>query len=185
MKAIIFTLFLLLWVSAIANPLTQSGLPPAPEGFAWQKLEEIKGAALVPNGWFFKKEEKKGTLAYFITQEDIDKGGWYDTGLSIQVFRQPQPNTAEEVARTILQGHNEKKELLKSWKTSAGKMNGWGYQAKVKGANGKVTMVHSVIFSNPETKTFYWVLFESTEEKWQEALKIGEKLQMIAFNDKV
>jgi hypothetical protein len=179
----LFSLFLM--SSVIAKPNIQEGLPAPPEGFSWQKLDEIKAAALLPKGWYFKKEEKKGTLAYFITQEDIDKVGKYETGLTIQVFRQPQPNTAEEMARALIGGYNQKKELLKAWKTSAGIMSGWGYQARTQSANGAVTMVHGVILSNPNTKTFYLMVFESSEARWESALKIGEKLQMVALNDKV
>jgi predicted nucleotidyltransferase len=179
-------MLLFLGVSSVAgNASLQQELPAAPEGFSWQKLDEIRGAALLPKGWHFKKEQKKGTLAYFITREDIDKVGEYETGLTIQVFRQPQPNTAEELAGAIIGDYKEKKELLKAWKTSAGIMNGWGYEARIKSPDGAVTMVHGVILSNPNTKTFYLMIFESSEAKWESALKIWEKLQMVAMNDQV
>lgn len=38
-------------------------LPPPPSGFSWQEVPELKAAFLKPNGWFFKREEEKGTLA--------------------------------------------------------------------------------------------------------------------------
>jgi hypothetical protein len=49
-------------------------LPPADDGFTWQELPEIKAAVLKPQGWFFKREQQKDTLAYFITKENIDQG---------------------------------------------------------------------------------------------------------------
>jgi hypothetical protein len=52
-------------------------LPTAPEGFSWQKLKEIKGAVLMPNGWHFKQEGGSPTLAYFVSRENIDKEGRY------------------------------------------------------------------------------------------------------------
>jgi hypothetical protein len=42
-------------------------LPPAPPGFPWQEIPELKAAFLKPNGWYFKRETQKDTLAYFIT----------------------------------------------------------------------------------------------------------------------
>jgi hypothetical protein len=44
-------------------------VPPPPPGFTWQEIPELKAAFLKPNGWFFKREEQKATLAYFITKE--------------------------------------------------------------------------------------------------------------------
>lgn len=34
-------------------------LPEAPDGFEWTKIERIKAALLVPDGWHFKAEKKK------------------------------------------------------------------------------------------------------------------------------
>jgi len=38
-------------------------------------VSELKAAFLRPQAWFFKREEQKGTLAYFITKEEIVQGG--------------------------------------------------------------------------------------------------------------
>src|SRR5262245_51406676 len=48
-------------------------LPAAPEGFSWRKLKEINGAVLMPNGWHFKQQGGRPTLAYFVSRENIDK----------------------------------------------------------------------------------------------------------------
>src|SRR5437588_4330869 len=78
-----------------ATILLAMDLPPAPEGFTWQEIPELKAAFLKPNGWFFKREEQKGTLAYFITKEDIDKNGQFQTGLTINVFRLKKDSAVE------------------------------------------------------------------------------------------
>ena len=62
---------------AIASPLAPQDVPAAPSGFEWKHLEEIKAFFLIPNGWFFKSESNKGTMAYFITKQDISNGGDY------------------------------------------------------------------------------------------------------------
>jgi hypothetical protein len=75
-------LFIALFVSAVAA----IELPPAPLGFTWQEVRELKAAFLRPNGWFFKSENNKGTLAYFIRKESIENGGEFQTGLTVNVF---------------------------------------------------------------------------------------------------
>jgi hypothetical protein len=178
-------LSVLLATNCFTSKVASQDLPPAPDGFTWQKLEEIEAAALLPKGWFFKKERKQNTLAYFITKENIDKEGKYETGLTLQAFKQPQKTTAEELAGAIILGYSERKELQRSWKTSAGVLSGWGYEAKFKAADGKMTIVQGMIISNPKTKTFYFMLFESSEGKWEDALKIGRIIQNVALNEEI
>ena len=62
-------------------------LTPPPPGFTWQEIPELKAAFLKPNGWFFKKEVQNGTFAYFITKENIDTNGEFQTGLTVNVFQ--------------------------------------------------------------------------------------------------
>ncbi len=80
-KLVMLTLF----ASLIVLSTSAIDLPAAPTGFTWQEIPELKAAFLKPSGWFFKREEEKGTLAYFITKEDIDKNGQFQTGLSVNV----------------------------------------------------------------------------------------------------
>ena len=79
---VLLTLFVMLSVQSIAAV----DVPPLAPGFTWQEIPELKAAFLKPNGWFFKREEQKGTLAYFITKENIDKNGQFQTGLTVNVF---------------------------------------------------------------------------------------------------
>ena len=60
-------------------------LPPAPKGYTWQPVDELRGAVLVPDGWHFHKELKQGTIGVFVTQEEIGKVG-YETGVAINAF---------------------------------------------------------------------------------------------------
>jgi hypothetical protein len=81
-------LFLLTVFAALfARTESTMELPPPAPGFTWQEIPELKAAFLRPNGWFFKREESKGTLAYFITKENIEVSGEFQTGLTINVFQ--------------------------------------------------------------------------------------------------
>lgn len=83
------TLLLTLSVDTIAAV----DVPPPPPGFTWQEIPELKAAFLKPNGWFLKREEQKGTLAYFITKENIDKNGEFQTGPLRKTLRSRGGNT--------------------------------------------------------------------------------------------
>jgi hypothetical protein len=72
-QLILLALFAVIPVQTIAA----IDVPSPPPGFTWQEIPELKAAFLKPNGWFFKREEQKGTLAYFITKEDIGKNGQF------------------------------------------------------------------------------------------------------------
>ena len=82
-------------VALFAQTLRAMELPKAPPGFTWQEIPEMKAAFLKPENWFFKREVDKGTLAYFITKEDIIKSGQFDTGLTVNVFRLKQDSAVE------------------------------------------------------------------------------------------
>lgn len=69
-------LAILALVAAFLMPLCRAiELPPAPTGFTWQEIPELKAAFSKPDGWFFRQEKQKDTLAYFITKENIDTNG--------------------------------------------------------------------------------------------------------------
>ena len=46
-------------------------LPPAPKGFSWQSMPELKSALLKPDGWHVKHESRGDTTAYFVSKEEI------------------------------------------------------------------------------------------------------------------
>jgi len=161
-------------------------LPAAPEGFSWRKLKEINGAVLMPNGWHFKQEGGRPTLAYFVSLENIDKAGRYETGFTIQAMRPPQPRTGEEVAKAMIAGAESKKQLVRSWKRTKGVFDSYGLELKNLESNNEVTISHVLIITNTRTRTFYFCLFESVETKWKEAWKIGEQIvQTLILNDDI
>ena len=103
-------------------------VPQPPAGFTWQEVPELKAAFLRPNGWFFKREEQKGTLAYFITKENIEKTGQFQTGLTINVFHLKKDPAVERGKDMIDQisttKHGEK------WSRDFGPFREFGCRAK-------------------------------------------------------
>lgn len=161
-------------------------LPASPEGFSWRKLKEIKGAVLMPNGWHFKQMGGRPTLAYFVSLENIDKEGRYETGFTIQAMRPPQPQSGEELAKAMIAGAESKKQLVRSWKQTKGVFDSYGLEFKDLKSNNEMTISHVLIIRNTRTRTFYFCLFESVESKWKEAWKIGEQIvQTLILNDDI
>lgn len=75
------------------GPTGEPPPPPAPDGYRWQELTEIKGAVLFPDGWFFRSTEKHGTRTYQITKEETDDEKQFDTGLTINVAQNVKAKT--------------------------------------------------------------------------------------------
>src|SRR5580693_4315591 len=107
-QLILLALFAVIPVQTI----TAIDVPPPPPGFTWQEIPELKAAFLRPEGWFFKREEGKGTLAYFITKESIENGGEFQTGLTVNVFRHKKDNAVDTaklyIDRVAAKYHAEK-----------------------------------------------------------------------------
>lgn len=159
--------------------------PPAPDGFAWKRLDSIKASFLAPDGWFFKEEVKDGTRAFFITQENIDKTGEFQTGLSINV-QKLKTDPAQERARQFIAGMALTGEVQDTWETEAGVLKGYGRRIR-RVEDGYPTLIsHWLAIGNSRTNTLYLILFESPESSWNAAWKKGEViLKFFLLDDEV
>ena len=156
-------------------------LPKAPAGFAWQEIPEVKAAFLKPDGWFFKRESDKGTLAYFITKEDLSKTDGFDTGLTVNVFRLKQDSAVDRGKAMIDQMASKHK--VKSWSRSFGPFQEFGCEMKDTDASGTI-MMHSLTIANPKTNTLYLFIFESPIDGWDAAWKLGKPIMdSLAIDD--
>ncbi len=77
--------------------------PVALDGFTWRELREINAAILVPGGWHVKRvtgTKAIAAVAYFVTVENIDTRGSFDTGMSLNVLvARSRSEDAEAVAK--------------------------------------------------------------------------------------
>src|SRR5262245_43057032 len=87
------------WLLAFAPAIAQEPPPDAPAGFTWVAVPGALTTLLRPDGWFGKTEEKNGTISSFITLENIDEVGRYQTGLSFNFIRDISKKTGKS-ART-------------------------------------------------------------------------------------
>jgi hypothetical protein len=154
-------------------PLFAIDLPGAPQGFTWQQMPELKAAVLKPDGWFFKREESKGTLAYFITREDLDQNGQFETGLTVNVFRLKK-DSAVERGRLLIENMAATKNG-KVWNRTVGTFQEFGSQLKDTDASGS-TIMQALAIANPKTNTLYLFIFESAAPKWDAAWQLGKQI---------
>jgi hypothetical protein len=174
---------LTLLATLILQSVSAIVLPTPPTGFTWQQIPELKAAFLKPAGWFFKREEDKGTLAYFITKEDMDKKGQFQTGLTVNVFRLKKDSAVERgkglIDRMAADKHGEK------WVQKAGPFQEFGCLVKDTDASGTVLM-HALAVANPKTNTLYLFIFESPESEWDIAWKTGKQIMdTLAIDDEI
>ena len=156
-----------------ASTVRASDLPKPPQGFTWQQVPELKAAFLKPDGWFFKQDSDKGTLAFFITKEDLKGSGQFETGLTVNVFRLKQDSAVERGKALIEKMASE--HHAKPWEQSVGPFKEFGCEMKDTDSSG-TTVMHSLTIANPKTNTLYLFIFESPEQTWDAEWKLGKPM---------
>lgn len=164
---------LILSAMLFAQSLAAMPFPTPPAGFTWQEIPELKTALLKPDGWFFKREEQKGTLAYFITKENIDKDGRFQTGLTVNVFHLKKGSAVEQ-GKSIVEGVATTKNA-KAFVTDAGPYREFGCLTKDTNSSGTV-VIFTLAVANTKTDTLYLLIFESPESDWDAAWKLGKEM---------
>ncbi len=181
MKRILTTILLLVFISAV-NAIDL----PEKEGFTWWKVEALKGAFLVPDGWHTKEVTRSDTLGYFITKEEIsDQSRFFETGLSLNVFRSFRAKKGIEPIRFIYDfkaGFSEKGKILKEWSREMGPFKSYGFISEGV-VTGVSTTIHHLFIINPNTGTLYYFFFEAPTEGFEEAWTYGEPMMKMLFID--
>ncbi len=162
--------------------------PVALDGFTWRELREINAAILVPGGWHVKRvtgTKAIAAVAYFVTVENIDTRGSFDTGMSLNVLvARSRSEDAEAVAKArIATGACGQYQILKPlWDVTDGVFHRYGCVARVPGKTGTIVVDHRLIL-NTRTRTMYIVDFESPESRWDETWAKGAKVMDLLLLD--
>ena len=156
-------------------------LPPAPEGFKWVKILKDQSALLQPDGWFYKESHPKGTDAYFVTKENIDKEGSFLTGLSLNVIynidkKANVPPSKYAIATIQEMRESKADEILLADAKQSGPFINFVCRIKDKKPNEETVIIHYFYVANDETGTLWMFFFEAPEKEWDEAWKIGSVL---------
>jgi hypothetical protein len=182
----------------------------SPVGFSRKKLDDINISVLVPDGWYFKKQETKEMKSYFIAEEDISNGGRYETGMSIHSFpsqnsesfwkavsefNEKSGKTGEIVSSKIYLVEPDEYNLKKAqsfielgsmhlFVGSKQKINIYQRLSKIKNPDSSITKSCSYLIYKYDTKTVYLIIFESPEAKWLKAVETGKVMSKIILHDK-
>ena len=152
-------------------------LPEPPKGFSWQQLPFVKASFLLPEDWFFKfvPNNKEERHEYYLTKENLEQKGVYETGLGVIVIRGvpskgkgklPSAYSVEEVEKT-----GKKVKFVKKWNEKKGIFSELGYiYADSSDENASVT-VHRLYISNDTTGTVYILTFEGPSKGWDSLWK--------------
>jgi len=175
--------FILLETGSLLPPLgvvKGAGTCPEPapalaQGYSWAFLPEISLALPVWSDWNFKKEQDQTTNAYFVSQENIDTDGTFNTGLSIIVLHDKSKNAAQiakGMPATML-AQTQITSASEVTKRTEGNLTFYEFQYEASFSTYDAT-VYNRIVANTATNTLYIITFESPHAQWEEAWKIGQ-----------
>ncbi|MFA6293278.1 MAG: hypothetical protein WC637_15945 [Victivallales bacterium] len=179
MKKILMCIVLLAGFCACSADM----LPEPPKGFSWQQLPFVKASFLLPEGWHFKfiPDNKEEKYLYYITKENLDQKGVYETGFEVRVIKGvpnkskgklPSVYSAEAVEKT-----EKKVKFTKKWNDRKGIFKEIGYMYVDNSDENASVTVRRLYISNDSSGTVYILTFEGPAKVWDDLWKaIGEPM---------
>ena len=179
MKRIIIFIVLLVGLSVYAADV----LSEPPKGFSWQQLPFVKASFLMPEGWIFKfiPDNKEEKYLYYLTKDNIDQKGFYETGFEVRVIRgvpsKAKGKLPSEYSNEAVAGTEKKFKFVKKWNEKKGIFKEIGYIYVDNSYENASVTVHRVYISNDTTGTVYILTFEGPTNVWDGLWKtIGEPM---------
>ncbi len=177
---------LLLGVALAACPRTSPGAPeePAPAGFAWENLKEIRGWLPKPEKWFFRREAQPTGWKYYFAPQPFKADGEPEKGLIIEVLtnvRNQMEKSADEYAAATLAAVGTRAKVLTGWTRKGEPPGPFTTYALVcltneLGNGGQLYMVSIVCVANHETDTLYAFILASPRAEWNEVEQWGNTM---------
>lgn len=155
----------------------KSDLPEAPKGYSWKTCGNMQASFLLPDGWFFKEEEKDGTQAAFITKESPDKVKIYKTGFLVNVIKNCFEKTGKTPSVYAKQWIDEMAAKMES--SNLGEVGddtyfkGYNGYFRSTSPEGEKIVQFALGLGNDKTGTLYLCVFESPEAEWKSTWPIG------------
>jgi hypothetical protein len=170
-------------VGASSNAIASEppALPPAdaPSGFAWYVFEAGDSACLRPLDWFVKTEVKGDTAALFVSKQDIDKEGKFDTGLTLNVLRGIRRKTGKapsEYARAYLDELLAKHVQAKRFENAPQDgMPGIG-AAYVDSESSPPVVIYTFLLADDEYDILRLFILEAPQEDWAAVWARGQQM---------
>ena len=114
-------------------------------------------------------------LAYFLSEEDIDVKGEFETGLTLNVVHADDAQK-KGLATLALLAQTPGNEVQDTWETQTGVLKATGVRIRKteKGSDPLVMVVLAI--ANTKTNALYLLIFESPEARWKKAWARGETM---------
>ena len=157
-----------------------------PDGYSLKELNDINGSVLIPDGWYFLRESKPGTIAYFITKEEIKNGGIFTTGLTINIHMDAYrriSTAVEGLAMSDIKICADKFNITRVWNFLSGPLLGYGCSYNINPEKGLYLKADHLSMASSKTGALYRVTFESPQADWQALSQIrGYLLNRLVFD---
>ncbi len=177
MKKLFIFFAAILAVSLFATEL----LPEAPKGFSWKQMPFIKAQILMPDEWFFSfvPDNKEDKYIYYISKENIEQKGFYETGFNMRVVRGVPSKTKgqlpSEYSASAVADTEKKVSFVKKWENAKGIFKEIGFIYNDAPEGKESITVHRLYISNDKTGTVYVLTFEGPTKGWNDLWRdVGE-----------
>jgi hypothetical protein len=171
------------WFAAIASARAQEpefDVSAPPPGYSWVFIPGTSTALLRPDGWFLKTEVANDTIASFITRENLEERGEFDTGLTFNFVRGISKKSRTSAIKYAVAFVNEaattKKVLLEPWGNElAPGLLGVGIRYQEMTGDTAV-IIQNYLIADDAGDSVRFFIFESPASDWDAAWKFGETM---------
>jgi hypothetical protein len=166
----ILTTALTLALATVLAGADEPSLPPAPDGYSWERCPAAKGALLRPDGWHFAAATGTDIAVYYIAKQPLD-APHVGTSLTLTVLP-ASPETAavkpSQYVETFINHHSRRLAILKDWQAGFGKLKSRGQVTKEnpKLEHGKKRW--TFVLGNDHTGTLLIFIFETPFADWDQ-----------------
>lgn len=177
-RALVAALLGTIAVAALAADAVK--LPDPPDGYRWVRYEEGKSAYLRPDGWFVKTEVEGRTASLFISKENIDARGEFETGLTASIIGDFKARIGVVPSRYAAIYISEltrlKPDVVERFEEPA--VDGYvGLGVRYRDEEREpAILVHTRVLADDTADVLRLVIFEAPESEWTAAWAHGEKM---------
>jgi len=147
---------------------------PAPDGYTWKRVAEVKAAFLVPDGWNYQQDRKGNTLGVFITRESIPSKGKYDTGMGINIFPKDINATKQLLKALVVIAERYKSNISKA--EFGPFVRFYTQHDSIRSSDGENIRAVHIVVANSNTNSTYYIVFESPVPLWDKFWPVGDVL---------
>jgi hypothetical protein len=171
------------WLAAISLVHAQEPefeVSAAPPGYSWVFIPGTSTALLRPDGWFLKTEAANDTIASFITRENLQERGEFETGLAFNFVRGISKKSRTSAIKYAVAFINEaattKQVLLEPWGNDlAPGLLGVGIRYREM-TGDTALIIQNYLIADDAGDSIRSFIFKSPESDWDAMWKFGETM---------